>query len=147
MNYLQPQTRFCNSKTLNASIQAIRAELRGSDCCSALEITAYGTTPMLKLCRLLVEAGHDPGTPLEAWRGTTLCLRVRSIGEGAQFTVEDDRRGRPRLRRWRDRAKGCGAAPLVLQIRDTAPRCVNAQDRKSTRLNSVTSASRMPSSA
>jgi hypothetical protein len=49
------------------------------------------------------------------WRGNVLCLRIRSIGEAAQFSIEDDRHGRPRLRRWRDRARGCGAAPLVRQ--------------------------------
>jgi hypothetical protein len=49
------------------------------------------------------------------WRGDVLCLRIRSIGEAAQLTVEDDRHGRPRLRRWRNRARGCGAAPPVRQ--------------------------------
>jgi hypothetical protein len=130
MSYLHPKTYFRNQNNRsNDSIQAARAELIGSDRCSALGITARGTTPVLALCRRLVEAGHDPATPLEVWRGTTLCLRVRSIGEAAQFTIEDDRHGRPRLRRWRDRAKGCGAAPLVRQIRDTAttaPPCVSA---------------------
>ena len=96
--------------------QAIRAELIGSVCCSALGTTARGTTPALVLCRLLIQAGHDPATPLEAWRGTTLCLRVHSIGEGAQLTIEDDRRGKPTLRRWRNRAKRDGAGPLVRQI-------------------------------
>jgi hypothetical protein len=122
MNHLHPQTQFCNSKNLlNASIQiAIRAELIGSDCCSALGITAQSTAPVLGLCRLLVEAGHDPTVPLEGWRGATLCLRVRSISEGAQLTIEDDRRGRPRLRRWRNRAQGCGAASLVRQIGNIA---------------------------
>jgi len=48
-------------------------------------MTARGTTPVLGLCRLLVEAGHDPATPLEAWRGSTLCLRIHRIGEAAQL--------------------------------------------------------------
>jgi hypothetical protein len=39
------------------------------------------------LCRKLIEAGHDPAAPLEAWRGGVLCLRVRSIGEGARLEV------------------------------------------------------------
>jgi hypothetical protein len=90
------------------------------------------------LCRALVTAGHDPNRPLHAYRGDVLCLRVRSIGEGARLTIEDDRHGRPRLRRWRNRPKGCGAAahgkrrvrlenwlggllpPPVRQIGDTA---------------------------
>src|SRR5215472_1924844 len=86
MNCLYSQSHLCNHKNLsNASIQtAIRAEI-GSDCCSALGIVAHSTAPVLALCRLLVEAGHDPATPLEAWRGSTLCLRIRCIGEAAQL--------------------------------------------------------------
>src|SRR5262249_5476870 len=65
--------------------QAIFAELIGSDRCSELGMTARGTTPVLALCRGLIEAGHDPMTSLEAWRGLTLCLRIRRIGEAAQL--------------------------------------------------------------
>ena len=36
---------------------------------------------------MLVDAGHDPATPLEAWRDSTLCLRVRSIDEGARLRI------------------------------------------------------------
>jgi hypothetical protein len=56
-----------------------------------------------------------------------LCLCVRSIGEGARLAVEDDRHGRPRLRRWRDRARRYGAASLARQIRvatTITPPCV-----------------------
>jgi hypothetical protein len=94
---------------------AIRAELIANDCCSALGMTARGPAPVLSLCRQLIEAGHDPATPLEAWRGDVLCLRVRSIGKGARLTVEDDRLGQPRFRRWRDRHAGDGAASSMLQ--------------------------------
>jgi hypothetical protein len=69
----------------NLAQAPIRAELIGADHCSALGITATGYAPVLALCRLLIEAGHDPATPLEAWRGDTLCLRVRAIGEAAQL--------------------------------------------------------------
>src|SRR5262245_35490186 len=65
--------------------QAIFAELIGSDRCSARGMTARGITPILKLCRQLIEAGRDPATPLEAWRGSILCLRIRRIGEAAQL--------------------------------------------------------------
>jgi hypothetical protein len=84
---------------------------------------------LLALCRALVTAGHDPNRPLHAYRGGVLCLCVRSIGEGARLTVEDDRHGRPRLRRWRNRAQRYGAAPLARLFRDTAttaPSSVNA---------------------
>jgi hypothetical protein len=100
MKYLRSQSVFCNLKNL----QAIRAELIGSDRCAAPGITERSTTPVLALCRRLVEAGQDPATPLEVWRGSTLCLRVRSIGEASQlepaprgvgFVCRPDVRGRP----------------------------------------------------
>ena len=67
--------------------QAIRAELAGSDSCSALGIIISSSSPVLALCRKLVQAGFDPSTPLEVRRGETLSLRVRSIGEGARLEV------------------------------------------------------------
>lgn len=73
----------------------IYAKLIGSNRCEAEGITARGSAPVLALCRKLVAAGHDPGTPLEAWRGPTLCLRIRSLGEGAKFTVRTAGNGRP----------------------------------------------------
>jgi hypothetical protein len=47
------------------------------------------------MCRKLIAAGHDPATPLEAYRGPILCLRVRSIGEGAKLTVKTMGNGAP----------------------------------------------------
>ena len=72
------------SSTANPSSQSpqavsIRAELIGSDCCSALGIAAYCSAPVLALCRKLIGAGHDSATPLEVWRRDTLALSVRSI--------------------------------------------------------------------
>ena len=94
---------------ITVEAQAIFAELIGSNTCTAAGITVVDHAAVLALCRALVTAGH-------AYRGDVLCLRVRSIGEGARLTIEDDRHGRPRLRRWRNRPKGCGAAPLARQI-------------------------------
>jgi hypothetical protein len=65
----------------------VRVQLLGDHTCSALGITVSSGTPVLALCRKLVAAGHDPSLPLEAWRGDKLCLRIRSIGEGAQLEV------------------------------------------------------------
>ena len=45
--------------------KAIRADLAGSDSCSALGITINSSSPVLALCRKLVQAGFDPSTPLE----------------------------------------------------------------------------------
>src|SRR5262249_58134740 len=81
--------------------QAIIAELVGSNASTAAGITVVDHAPVLALCRALVTAGQDPNRPLHAYRGDVLCLRLRSIGEGARLTVEDDQHGQPRLRRWR----------------------------------------------
>ena len=113
----KPDTEQSEAKRFLTALEtgAIRAELIGSNACSALGITARGHAPVLALCQLLIEGGHDPNRPLFAYRGDTLCLRVRSIVEGAALAVEDDRRGTPRFRR--RRARGAGAAPYVAQIR------------------------------
>jgi hypothetical protein len=89
----------------------IRAELSDARQCSALGITATGNAPVLTLCRRLIEAGHNPILPLEAYRGTTLCLRVRSIGEGAKLTVYEGTRGRPRFKLADDLSRLDGREP------------------------------------
>jgi hypothetical protein len=66
---------------------AVRAELFGSNRCTALGIEAHSAAPVLDLCRKLLAAGHDPATSLVAFRRGTLCLRVRSIGEGARLRI------------------------------------------------------------
>jgi hypothetical protein len=116
MNYLHMQNQFCNQKNFSDHpIQtAIRAELIGSNCCSALGMTARNTTPILALCRLLIEAGHDPETPLEAWRGPTLCLRIRHIGEAAQLELSP--RGAGFVRR-----PGVRGRPPIAQTAPTFP--------------------------
>jgi hypothetical protein len=107
---------FSNSQCFpGLQLSAIRVEIAWCDHATALGIVARGSSPVLTLCRKLVEAGHDPATPLEAWRGGTvtgtLCLWVRSIGAGARLTVEDRPRGGkpPRFIRHRpmpDQAEG-----------------------------------------
>jgi hypothetical protein len=96
----------------------IRAELIGSSRCEAEGLSVCGYAPVLEMCRELVAAGFHPACPLEAWRGQTLCLRVRSIGEAAQLTVADDRHGTPRLRRLQERPQGYAAGSPVAQIAD-----------------------------
>ena len=95
--------------------QAVHADLIGSDKCVAEGVSARGAAPVLALCRLLVRAGYDPRRPLHAYRDEVLALVVRSIGAGARVTVENDRHGRPRLRRWREGDRGCGAGLPVRQ--------------------------------
>jgi hypothetical protein len=65
----------------------IAARLLGDDTAVADGVTVRSSSPVLVLCRKLVEAGHDPQSPLMAWRGRVLCLRVRSIGEAVGLRV------------------------------------------------------------
>ena len=103
------------------SSRVIRATLVGSNRCDALGLTGRGYAPVFALSRALVAAGHDPRRPLHAYRGDVLALTVASIGEGAQLTVEDDRHGRPRVRRWRERPKRYGAGLHVAQTNCAGP--------------------------
>ena len=85
--------RVITSKYAGLSIHRrplIYADLNNDDVCAALGVTIKSPSPVLDLCRALVEAGHDPTTPLEAYRGKTLCLRVRSIGEAAKLRISHD---------------------------------------------------------
>jgi hypothetical protein len=70
---------------------AIRADLIGDTTAIAAGITARGRAPVLALCRMLIEAGHDPGLALESFRGDVLCLRLRSIGVAGRLTVDESR--------------------------------------------------------
>jgi hypothetical protein len=79
--------------------QVIRAELFGSDTCTAGDLTAHGHAPVLVLCRQLIAAGIEPDQALEVWRGATLALRVRSIGAAARLTVKERPFG-PVFERW-----------------------------------------------
>ncbi|MPZ57500.1 MAG: hypothetical protein GEU91_13565 [Rhizobiales bacterium] len=63
----------------------LHAELFGSDKARLCGISVTAGAPVLELCRRLVAAGVDPATPLAAYRGDVLCLKVRSIGEGARL--------------------------------------------------------------
>ena len=63
------------------------ANIELSNSCAALGVTARSSSPVLALCRKLIDAGHDPATPMDVYRGDTLALRVRSIGEAARLQV------------------------------------------------------------
>jgi len=66
----------------------IRAELIDSDICSGADVTARSQTPVLSLCRELLAAGFKPDRALLVFRGSTLALRVRSIGEAARLEID-----------------------------------------------------------
>jgi hypothetical protein len=65
----------------------MRAYLTGATTCTAAGISVTNSTPVLSLCRRLLEAGHDPATRLEVYRGATLALTIRSIGEAAELEI------------------------------------------------------------
>jgi hypothetical protein len=86
--------------------QAIPAELIGSDRCLAVGYVTRGTTPILAMCRRLIEADYDPMTPLHCYRGATLAITVASIGQGAGLEINGHGTGFRPLREG-------GAASLV----------------------------------
>jgi hypothetical protein len=102
-------------------LSPVRAAIIGDNTCTAEGITARSHAPVLALCRKLIEAGYDPPRPLHAYRGNTLSLRVRSIGEGAGWTVKDSRFGTPVLHRWREPHLGTATAPPMRPIVATTP--------------------------
>jgi hypothetical protein len=65
----------------------IRAELIGSNLCKAVGFAAISATPVLALCRTLLAAGFDPDQSLDAYRGDSLALRIRSIAKAARLRV------------------------------------------------------------
>jgi hypothetical protein len=69
------------------SSNAIPAQLFNSNTAIALGIRAVSPSPVLLLCRKLLKAGHDPGAPMDCYRGDLLCIRIRSIGEAAKIEV------------------------------------------------------------
>jgi hypothetical protein len=78
-------------------LTALRAELTRHDIATAEGIGVKGESPVLGLCRELISKGYDPATPLNVYRGDTLALRIRGIGEGAVLVIAGDGRGfRPR---------------------------------------------------
>jgi hypothetical protein len=81
--------------------EPLRAELLGSSTARCGGQAATGRSPVLGLCRRLVAAGHDPSLPLHVYRGATLVLTVRTIGEGAALTVREPEVGAAHFAAWR----------------------------------------------
>jgi hypothetical protein len=92
---------YCKSAS-----KPIHAELAWSDTATACGIAVRSSTPVLALCRKLIEAGHDPDRPMQVWRGPVLCLHVRSIGEAANLEINGHGTG------FKVRHKGDGAPPV-----------------------------------
>ena len=109
-----------SSKPPNSLPQVIRCELLGSDRCLAAGYVTRGTSPVLAMCRKLIAAGIDPNLRLECYRGETLCLLVRLIGEAA--TLEPNSGGTCFTRRRIRRLTTVRAAPPVAPLATDAPR-------------------------
>lgn len=73
----------------------VLADIIGSDRCQAEGFTARSSSPVLAICRKLIEAEVDPDLPLRAYRGNVLCLAIRSIGEAARLIVKSAGNGVP----------------------------------------------------
>jgi hypothetical protein len=97
---------FTDKQTTCSNTASMRTELTGSNRCTAGVLIATGAAPVLELCRLLLEAGRDPATALEVYRGPTLCLLVRAIGEAAQLEINGKGNGF-------SRRQAVGTAPLI----------------------------------
>ena len=83
----------------DTDIATVRGDFIGSDQCRAEGHTVRGSSPVLALCRKLVEAGFDPTCSLCVYRGDTPCLTVRSIGEAARLLINSKGTGFIRCRR------------------------------------------------
>ncbi len=55
-------------------------------------------SPVLALCRKLIEVGYASSMPLQVYRGDILCLSIRSIGEAALLEVHGSHFMRPKHR-------------------------------------------------
>jgi hypothetical protein len=86
-SYTACSTKRRTSAKRKSSTDPIEAELIGSDQCQTNGITVRSSSPILAMCRKLIEAGHDPDRPLHVYRSNILALKVRSIGEGAKLRV------------------------------------------------------------
>jgi hypothetical protein len=80
-------------------LTAIACQFEGDDICRTADFEVRGYAPALDMCRRLLAEGFDPATPLEAYRGDVLCLRISSIGYGAGLCVRDSLIGRPMFAR------------------------------------------------
>ena len=111
------ETSTPQGERFSAPQAAIRAELIADDSCCALGMTVHGPAPVLALCRLLVEAGHDPATPLRFGAARSLAFEsarsVRPPRFGLAPMVSDLKpsQNAQRPHPWRKPQYACGPAP------------------------------------
>jgi hypothetical protein len=68
--------------------------------------------PVIAMCRLLVAEGFDPASPMHVYRGDTLALKIRSIGEAATLRPS----ARPPRARWRELSRELNPRPFCILI-------------------------------
>jgi hypothetical protein len=130
-----------HANDLVTQISPVRAEIIGSDTATALGISVKAYAPVLELCRALISAGIDPSAPLEAYRGAILCLRVRTIGEGARVTVRTAGNGSP-IFALEGPVGGAGASPTRQTRPAGAEQGADAADALSKRSDTLLAATR-----
>jgi hypothetical protein len=106
---------------------AVRADIIGSDRCTAEGLTACGSAPVLALCRRLLAAGVDPDRPLCAYRGDMLSIAIRSIREGAALTV-DEHNG-TRFAKWKPFRRSA-VAPEIAPLEGAPPPETDTLERR-----------------
>jgi hypothetical protein len=104
INGLSPESKTAQAKQHEVNATGpLRADLIGISQATCSGVTVSGRhAPVFSLCRALIEAGHDPDAPLEAYRGEILCLRASSLAAGAALIVKESTKdGRPRFATYR----------------------------------------------
>ena len=66
----------------------ITASISSDSIATSCGVTVHVGSPVLALCRQVVTEGADPTASLQAFRGDTLCLTIRSIGEAAMLEAQ-----------------------------------------------------------
>jgi hypothetical protein len=87
--------------------------LIGNDTCEVEGLKVTGYSPALLACRELLRQGVSPDRTLELYRNGILAIRIRSIGEGASYTVKDNRFGVPTFHRCQSAALGAARGSRI----------------------------------
>jgi hypothetical protein len=69
------------------SNSTIPATLHGDDVCRAVGLEVRSTSPIIGMCRELVERGYDQELELHAYRNEVLAVIVASIGRAVKLEV------------------------------------------------------------
>jgi hypothetical protein len=90
-------------------VRIIRAEIIGENKCRAEGYTVQAPAPVFALCRKLIAVEFNPSMRLEAWRGNTLALTIRTLAEGAALSVDESRSS---FCRWKPFSRAAVSPPM-----------------------------------